>query len=171
MYNLLSLRVCFFIVYGFKISYSDVVWTKLSAFSTFLFLYEITFLLISRVAGIDYNATNHIMYWTQALFDFWHMDAFASYDACLFPPQCHDSLYFRIYLLFIVFCCLEFCPSQEWWLHWHAGALTESFLFCSATSNSILDKAIDSEDAQHNDLLRLVSVIWLYQLGNVEPAW
>lgn len=30
------------------------------------------------------------------------------------------------------------------------------FAFYSATSNSILDRAIDSEEAQHNDFLRLV---------------
>lgn len=30
------------------------------------------------------------------------------------------------------------------------------FFFHSATSHSILDKAIDSEEAQHNDFLRLV---------------
>jgi hypothetical protein len=31
-------------------------------------------------------------------------------------------------------------------------------LLHSATSDSILDKAIDSEDAQHHDFLRLVSM-------------
>jgi len=30
---------------------------------------------------------------------------------------------------------------------------------CSATSNSILDRAIDSEAAQHNDFIRLVKPI------------
>lgn len=37
---------------------------------------------------------------------------------------------------------------------------------CSATSNSILDKAIDSEEAQHNDILRLVRCILFNILNN-----
>lgn len=34
--------------------------------------------------------------------------------------------------------------------------ITDIFILVSATSNSILDRAIDSEQAQHNDFLRLV---------------
>lgn len=34
-----------------------------------------------------------------------------------------------------------------------------AIFFCSATSHSILDKAIDSEEAQHNDFLRLVRLL------------
>ena len=46
-----------------------------------------------------------------------------------------------------------------WWL-WSKNEVTNSYYSISATPGSILDRAIDAEESQHGDFLRLVSEIY-----------
>jgi beta-1,3-galactosyltransferase 1/2/3/4/5/7/8 len=59
------------------------------------------------------------------------------------------------------YCILLRAFISVWFLTDISDIVTNVFLFFlhSATSNSILDKAIDSEEAQHHDFLRLVRMI------------